>query len=279
MKIGVSGASGKLGKGVLQHLARHPGIEIVGISRTPDPQAACESRFGDFDQPDSLGAAFAGLDRLLIIPTMSLEPGRRGEQNVVAIDAANSAGVGHVVFMSSAGTRARPEPDVWASYFRGEQHLMRTARNWSVLRMNYYAEAFAMEAKQALAQGGLVGLGENRVAFVSRDDLAAAAAGLLSGSGHEGAIYTGTGRKAWSVAQRVGLVSALSGKDLSQTVLTEEELRVRLLGAGTPAHIVEVAISIRQGFVAGGFDIVTGDIEKLSGHAPRNFEKLMSELL
>lgn len=106
MKIGVSGASGKLGKGVLQHLARHPGIEIVGISRTPDPQAAFESRFGDFDQPDSLGAAFAGLDRLLIIPTMSMEPGRRGEQNVVAIDAANSAGVGHVVFMSSAGTRA-----------------------------------------------------------------------------------------------------------------------------------------------------------------------------
>lgn len=279
MKIGVSGASGKLGKGVLEHLARSSGIEIVGISRTPDPEAAYETRFGDFDQPESLGSAFAGLDRLLIIPTMSLAPGQRGQQNVAAIDAANTAGVGHVVFMSSAGTRARQEPDVWASYYRGEQHLMRTAKNWSVLRMNYYAESFADEAKTALAQGGLVSLGENRVAFVSRNDLAAAAAGLMTGEGHEGAIYTGTGSKAWSVAQRVGLVTALTGQTLKQIVLTADDLRGHFLGAGLPAHIVEVAVSIRQGFVTGGFDVVTGDIEKLSGRAPRSFEKVLSELL
>ncbi len=44
----------------------------------------------------------------------------------------------------------------------------------------------------SLGTGVLPGLGENRVAFVSRDDLAAAAAGIL-GEGDAGAIYNATG--------------------------------------------------------------------------------------
>jgi NAD(P)H dehydrogenase (quinone) len=276
MRIGVSGASGHLGAGVLEHLARYPGVERVGISRTPAASVAYDTRFGDYDQPESLDKAYAGLDRLLIIPTVALAPGQRAAQNLAAIDAANRAGVRHVVFMSSAGTRARPEPDVWASYYAAEQHLMRTATNWSVLRMNYYAESFADEARAALAQGALVGLGENRVAFVSRDDLAAAAAGLLAGEGHHGAIYTGTGPRTWSGAERAELVSKLSGKPLAHAILTEEDLGGRFLQAGLPAHIVEVVLSIRKGFVVGGFDIVTGDIEILSGQAPRSLEDVLA---
>ncbi|NBW08640.1 MAG: SDR family NAD(P)-dependent oxidoreductase [Caulobacteraceae bacterium] len=277
MKIGVSGASGKLGAGVLDHLGKRSGIELVGVSRTPSPTAGYETRFGDYDTPESLDAAYAGLDRLLIIPTVALAPGQRAQQNLAAIDAANRAGVGHVVFMSSAGTRARQEPDVWASYFAAEQHLMRTARTWSVLRMNYYAESFADEAKAALAQGALVGLGENRVAFVSRDDLAAAAAGLLAGEGHGGAIYTGTGPRTWSGAGRAELAAKLGGKPLSHVVLTRDALQTKFLEAGLPAHVVEVVLSIRAGFVAGGFDIVTGDIEMLSGRTPRSLEDVLTE--
>lgn len=277
MQIGVSGASGKLGAGVVENLRNRPGVEVVGVSRTPSASAGHETRFGDYDQPESLDAAYAGLDRLLIIPTVALAPGQRAQQNLAAIDAARRVGVPHVVFMSSGGTRARQEPDVWASYFAAEQHLMRTAPHWSILRMNYYAESFADEAKAALAQGSLVGLGENRVAFVSRADLAAAAAGLLAGDGHDGAIYTGSGSRAWSGAERAELVTKLAGKTLNHVVMATQDLRARFLEAGLPPHIVEVVLSIRQGFVAGGFDIVTGDIELLSGQAPRSLEAVLMQ--
>ena len=279
MKIGVSGASGKLGAGVLKDLTNRPGVDVVGISRTPADAAGYETRFGDYDQPEGLDAAYAGLDRLLIIPTVALAPGQRAQQNVAAIDAANRAGVNQVVFMSSSGTRARPEPDVWASYYAAEQHLMRTAKSWSILRMNYYAESFADEAKAALAQGGLIGLGENEVAYVSRSDLAAAAAGLLAGEGHEGAIYTGTGARTWSGAERAALVAKLSGQPLNHVIITAEDLRSRFLQAGLPPHVVEVVVSIRQGFVAGGFDIVTGDIELLSGRPPQSLEDVLTGIL
>jgi hypothetical protein len=38
-----------------------------------------------------------------------------------------------------------------------------------------------------------------------------------------------------------------------------------------------VVLSIRQGFVAGGHDIVTGDIENLSGRAPQSLEAVLTK--
>ena len=107
MKIGVSGASGHLGRAVVSELLQRPdGHEVVAITRTPETVSGpAQGRFGDYNRPESLAEAYAGLDRLLIIPTV--EPGKRGAQNVAAIDAAVRAGVKHIVFMSAAGTRGR----------------------------------------------------------------------------------------------------------------------------------------------------------------------------
>ncbi len=82
MQIGISGASGHLGQATLAALAaKAGGHRIIGISRTPDKiTAPTEARFGDFDQPESLAAAYAGLDRLLIIPTSDIRPGVRGRR-------------------------------------------------------------------------------------------------------------------------------------------------------------------------------------------------------
>ncbi|MGB9119022.1 MAG: NAD(P)H-binding protein, partial [Candidatus Angelobacter sp.] len=86
-----------------------------------------QGRFGDYDRPESLAQAYAGLDRLLIISTVDPEPGRRGAQYVAAIDAAVRAGVKHIVSTSAAGTRQAEEPALVASYWGGEQHLIATA--------------------------------------------------------------------------------------------------------------------------------------------------------
>ena len=76
MKIGVSGASGHLGKAVVSELLqRTDGHEVVAISRTPATiTVPAQGRFGDYNQPESLAAAYAGLDRLLIITTVDSYP-------------------------------------------------------------------------------------------------------------------------------------------------------------------------------------------------------------
>src|SRR5476649_1685838 len=226
MKIGVSGASGHLGRAVVSELLQRPGgHEVVAISRTPETVSApAQGRFGDYNQPESLADAYAGLDRLLIITTVDPEPGKRGAQNVAAIDAAVKAGVKHIVFMSAVGTRQEEEPARGASYWRGEQHLIAVAPAWTILRMNFYAEAFVQLAQASLNQGALSGLSENRVAFVARDDVAVAAVGILTGDGHAGAIYNATGPERLSGAERAAIIAEITGRPLAFRVITEEQI-------------------------------------------------------
>ena len=281
MKIGVSGGSGKLGRTVLDELAkRADGHTIVGISRSPGTiPVPFEGRRGDYDEPASLAAAYKGLDRLLLIPSADLRPGVRGGQVIAAIDAAKQAGVSHVVLMSAAGTREAPNSELGGTYWAGEQHLIKTAPHWTILRMNYYAESMAEEIQMSLGMKMLTGLGEERVAYVSRDDLAAATAGVLVGDGHAGAIYNGTGPAIVGGPEKAAIVSEVLGKPLSYAVITEEQLRSGLSQAGLPPFVIDAVAEIKRTFVRGYFDILTSDIERLSGRAPNSFRDVVRATL
>jgi NAD(P)H dehydrogenase (quinone) len=281
MNIGVSGASGQLGRAVVAELLQRPdGHEVVAITRTPETvSGSAQGRLGDYNRPESLADAYARLDRLLIIPTLDPEPGKRGAQNVAAIDAAVRAGVKHIVFMSATGTRQEEEPARGASYWRGEQHLIARAPAWTILRMNFYAEAFVQQARASLDQGMLTGLAENRVAFVARGDVAAAAAGILIGDGHAGAIYNATGPERLSGAERAVLIAEITGRPLAFLAITEEQLRAGLTRAGLPVGVINTVVSIQASFAAGAFDILTGDVERLGGRPPEPLRKVLAGAL
>ena len=281
MKLGVSGASGKLGQKVLQFLTEQgSGHTIVGISRSPESVAGQgEGRRGDYDEPGSLASAYEGLDRLLIIPSADLRPGVRGGQLKVAVDAAQKAGVGHVVLMSAAGTKESPDASVGGAYWTGEQHLIKTASKWTILRMNYYAESMAEEIQMSLGMNALTGLGDERVAYVSRDDLAAAAAGILLGEGHAGAIYNGTGAEIITGPDRAVIVSKVLGKPIAYASISEDQLRGGLSQAGMPEFVVGAIVEIKKTFVQGNFDILTTDIARLSGRIPRSFADVVTATL
>ena len=281
MRIGVSGANGHLGKAVLKRLKELPGDHrVAGISRSPQSvQCADEGRYGDYDAPETLQEAYAGLDRLLIIPTLDLAHGARARQMIAAIDAALIAGVGHVVLISDAGTREQPEPLVWAASWKGEQHLIKSATSWTILRANYFMESFALEALLWQAIGRLAELSENRIGFVSRDDVAAAAAGILLGKGHSGAIYNATGAELFSVADRAALISRIANKPIEIVQTSVEELRDDLRDAGYPEDYVEFCLDIKRITSESGFDIVTGDVERLSGRRPVSLNDVLTNYI
>ncbi|HYC61029.1 MAG TPA: hypothetical protein VEK79_15820 [Thermoanaerobaculia bacterium] len=78
---------------------------------------------------------------------------------------------------SAARTREAADSTVGGAYWTGEQHLIKTARHWTILRMNYYAESMAEEMQRSLGMNVLTGLGDERVVYASRDDLGGCARG------------------------------------------------------------------------------------------------------
>jgi NAD(P)H dehydrogenase (quinone) len=281
MKIGVSGASGKLGRSTIANLIARGSHEVVAISRTPDaiPKASVTARFGDYDDPASLAAAYAGLDSLLIIPSADLRPDIRGAQFIRAIDAAVGAGVSRIVLVSAQGTRKVMTPSMANDYWIGEQYLIANAPNWTILRPSFHAEAMAQEAQMSAAHGVLTGLGDESVAYVSRDDLAAAAAAVLTGEGDDGAIYQISGPERVTGQEKAAHVSAVLGREISFLVMDEAALRERLNQAGIPATFVDAIVEGKREAASHNYDYLSGDVERLTGRKPRNLSAVLTEAL
>jgi NAD(P)H dehydrogenase (quinone) len=283
MNIGVSGASGHLGSATVRELKARLGgkVNIVAISRTPDKIAALgvETRAGDFDEPETLTEAFRGLEKLVVIPPSDMKSDARSKQACTAIDKAVAAGVRHITYLSGAGTRFAERPHLWESFFVPEQALMRSAREWSILRMAFYAESFLDRAKMSLAQGVFASSSSTPVNFVARGDVAAAAAGLIATEGHRGAIYNATGPETLDGAARAAVVAQVTGKPFAFVQVPLEQLLAGVKAAGLPPIVLDAFASIEDMWAKGAFDITTGDVARLAGRAPRRLIDVAKEYL
>jgi NAD(P)H dehydrogenase (quinone) len=283
MNIGVSGASGHLGSATVHELKARLGTKanIVAISRTPDKIATLgvETRAGDFDRPETLAEAFRGLDKLVVIPPSEMKPASRSKQACTAIDNAVAAGVRHITYLSAAGTRFAEPPHLWESFFVPEQALMRSAKQWSILRMAFYAESFLDRAKMSLPRGVFASSSSTPVNFVARGDVAAAAAGLIATEGHHGAIYNATGPETLDGPARAAVVANVTGKPFAFAQVPLGQLLDGLKAVGLPPIVLDAFASIEDMWAKGGFDITTGDVARLAGRAPRRLIDVAKEYL
>ncbi|CEF41848.1 hypothetical protein ASN_2564 [Acetobacter senegalensis] len=280
MKIGVSGASGQLGSAVVQALAETVAAEnLVAISRTPNTDRNYAGRLGDYDQSETLVAAYQGLDRLLLIPGADLRPGIRSRQMLAAVDAAAQAEVGHVFLLSATGTQREGESAVGAAYWHSEQALIKSAiPAWTILRMSYFSETLVEEVRMSLTAGGLAMLEDSRVSFVSRGDVAKAAAAALTSEGHEGAIYQLTGSEALRGEAVCRLVGQQIQRPFALNVMPAEVLRAGLLKAGLPDVVADAVVSMKARQARGAYDIVSGDIVRLTGGTPCSLAEILASI-
>jgi NAD(P)H dehydrogenase (quinone) len=269
--------------GVVRHLlSRTSAPDIVAITRSPEKLAALSAqgvnvRKGDFNDGAGLQEAFNGVERLLIIPGSDLTPNVRPPQHRTAISAAMSAGVGHIIYVSSAGARPGLSDGIMETHFATEQALITSAASWTLLRMSIYAEMLLNGANQALSTHTYAALPGAPAAYIVRDDLAAAAAGLLTTNGHEGVTYHATGPASLTAAEIADIIAKISRTTVQFSPITVSQLESGLAGVGLPPAIVNAISRFQQALQAGAFDVVTGDVKRLSGRDPKSVEDFLSD--
>lgn len=271
MKLGITGAGGHMGSALLRYaLGRTPASNLVAITRNPAKleefsQHGVEVRAGDFNHPSELASALRGIERLVIIPTGDLAPGVRTRQHTGAIQAAVSAGVQHLTYVSSVSPRPDPNNALLDSHFATEQAVIASGVAWTLLRMSVYMDTLLDAARRAVASGSYAAVSGAPAAYVTRDDIAAAAAGILCTPGHAGITYHATGPVSVTQEEIVELIGKASGKNIAFSPMPAEQQRAGLEAAGLPPFVVSAIAGFQAALRAGAFDLVTGDVARLSG--------------
>lgn len=283
MRIAVTGAAGELGRMTAEVLMRTADpANIILISRDPaklDDYArrGAEVRQGDFDRPETLGPALAGAERMLLISTADVGERRRLQHQAVIRAAEATPGMRGIAYTSSTGIHPGNPSFVIPDHRFTEELLRVSSVPSTILRMNSYADILvSLVAPQAIATGKWISsAGEGVVGFVAKQDCAAACAGVLTGSGHEGATYEITGPELLSNRDAAAIAAELSSRPIDYVVPPEEpsagrtsaldqaedEQAAKWIGPFTIADLKSFEYAVRDGHHA----IITHHVEMITG--------------
>jgi NAD(P)H dehydrogenase (quinone) len=271
----VTGASGHLGRRVLELLLETHEGTISAATRTPEKLTEFSRRgvivrHADFEDPASLLQAFKGVDRLLLISTDAVDiPGRRLNQHRNAIKAAEQAGVSHVVYTSLMN----PGPDspaYVAPDHRGtEESLTESKMGWTVLRENIYMDLLLMSIPQALKVSKLFNaIGDGKAAYITREDCAQAAAAALAASYEGRRVLDITGPAAVSQYEVAAIAGEITGQEISYVPLELDTLIQNMVDSGLPRPVAEGYASFDSAINQGKFGTVSSTVEDLTGRKP-----------
>ncbi|AGB45884.1 putative nucleoside-diphosphate sugar epimerase [Mesorhizobium australicum WSM2073] len=270
----VTGASGQLGRSVINHLLdtfEVPAARIIATTRTPANLADLSARGvtvrgADFDDRASLAQAFAGADRALIISTNELAIQGRREQQLAAVAAARQAGVGHLLYTSLPNTEPGSAVLFAPDHYDTEQAIKASGIPYTIFRNGWYDENLFMAMPQILASGQwYTSAADGAISYGARDDLAAAIAAGLASDNTESTTYTLTGPKAYTSAEVAVLVTEVTGKPIQVVQLSDEALTEGMKAAGLPEPIARLLVSFDAATRAGDLGMVTDSVETLSG--------------
>lgn len=265
--IAVTGASGQLGRLVIDALLNRvaPG-EIVALVRTPDSVSdlaakGVQVRAFDYDAPETLAPALAGVNRLLLISGNAV--GRRVPQHDAVIGAAKAAGVSLIAYTSILN--AEHSPMLLAAEHKATEALLAASGlDTALLRNGWYTENYLMGAGAAVEHGVLLGSSDDGIiSSAARTDYAEAAATVLVRG------LTGTfelaGDAGFSQAELAAALAEISGKPVVYQNLPQADYAAALEQVGLPGPYAAILADSDARAGEGALFDASGTLSQLIG--------------
>jgi NAD(P)H dehydrogenase (quinone) len=279
----VTGASGHLGRRVVELLLEANAGHIIAATRTPEKLADLvardvEVRKADFDDPSSLADAFACVERLLIISTDVLDgTDRRIVQHRNAVNAAERAGVKHVVYTSLTNPEPASPIAIAPDHYATEQALAASSLGWTVLRNNVYTDYQVPSLMRAVSSGQLVAAaGTGGVGYVTREDCARAAAAALAAHSQERKTLDITGPAIVTQADLALIASAITGRPVTYVPVAPDAIIDGMVAAGLPKPVAKAYASFDIGIAQGTLAVASNAVAELTGQAPQSVHDFLA---
>ncbi|MDM5358694.1 SDR family oxidoreductase [Peribacillus sp. ACCC06369] len=283
MKILVTGATGKLGTKVVETLLKTvPANQLAVSVRNPEKAEELRTRGvdvrqGDFDRPETLDTAFAGIDRLLIISADG-DNETRIRQHSNAVVAAERAGVKFIAYTSLANAK-ESKNFLAPTHQATEESILKTGIPYSFLRNNWYLEN-EISSIQGVQAGApwVTSAGNGKVGWALQQDYAEAAASVLSGNGHENTIYELSG-KLLTQEELASAVGNVLGKEVPVQQVDDATYANIMKSVGLPDFLIPMLIDIQKGVREGTLEVESNDFEKLLGRSATPISEGLTQII
>ena len=282
MSIVVTGATGQLGRLAVEALiarGAEPG-DIVATGRDAERLAGLaglgvRTAVADYSDPAALDSALAGADKVLLVSGSDV--GRRVAQHENVVAAAVRAGVGLIAYTSIP--HADTAQHALAADHRATERLIRdSGLPFVFLRNSWYLENYLPQVPTYLEHGVAGAAGDGRISAATRADFADAAAAALLDPTAAGRVYE-LGGASFTLAELATTVADATGRDVTYTEVSPEQLTAILVGAGLPQAYAEALVSADLGIGRGELEVTTGDLERLIGRTPTSLRDALGASL
>ncbi len=269
----VTGATGTNGRLVVEALLRRgtPVRAMVqNAAKASDLQrAGAALAVADFDKPDTLDAALAGVERTLLLSAVDEH---LVEREARFVECAKKAGVRHLVKFSAIGAHPAASFTFGRQHGQSERFILDSGLAFTFIQPNFFMQNLLWSADMIKARGEFYStLGVAPVSHVDARDIASVVAMTLAEpiDRHAGSIHLVTGPRALTFAHVGEVLSRVLERSVRYIDLTDEQFRAGLLASGQrdwqATALVELNRYARQGHAS----IVTDTVERITGHAAR----------
>ncbi|HWV87160.1 MAG TPA: NAD(P)H-binding protein [Capillimicrobium sp.] len=273
--IVVTGANGRLGRRVVERLlTRVPAADVAVSVR--DRAAAADLaargvavREGDFDDPASLRAAFAGAEQVLVVSANAVGDVAL-RRHRAAFEAAADAGAQRILYTSHMGADPGSAFPPMVSHAASEALLAELGVPHTALRNGFYASTVPMLAERARETGTLAAPADGPVSWTTHDDLAEAAAIVLTEPGRfEGPTPPLTAPAAFDLDDVAGWLS------MERVVTSDAEHHATLVAAGVPPERADILVGMFQASRRGEFARTDPALAELLGREPQTLRDVL----
>ena len=263
----VTGSTGHVGRLVAGELATRGMRQRLLVRdplRAPDI-AGAEIAMADYGDPQSVADALEPDDRVFMV-SLHEGPEQRIPHHRAFIEAAASAGVVHIVYLSfiAAGPdaiflRARSDGET-------ERLLAESGVPWTAIRTSMYAD----DIPGWFDADGLntVPADEGRMSFSYRPELARAVAVTLTEPGHEGKTYDIVTPQSVSMRELAEIAWAVTGQNYRYAPTSDAWWEERWRARGKEPWAIEAGLTSYAALRAGEFDVTSDDYRNLTGEDP-----------
>ncbi|NVB78828.1 MAG: NAD(P)H-binding protein [Kofleriaceae bacterium] len=276
-QIVVTGATGTIGRRVVEGLLAKQ-VPVVALVRdaAKAPQGT-RAAVGTFEDRGSLERAFAGADTVVLITAANANA---AEQTLAAIDAAKAANVRKIVRISALKAAPDGPTDNTRQHGRTEAALKASGLTYVILRPHYFLQNLLGSIPTIKGEGKLYwGVGDGKMGMVDTRDVADAAVVAALTDKFDGGTYELTGPASIDYNAVAAAVGRGLGRDVTYVPVPPEAAGEALRGYGADDWTVRLIRDYCTAYSKGFGDFTTGDVERITGRAPRSVDDFVREVL